>query len=301
MLKLKDNNGFTLLEVLVSFTLLSITVLVFFAVFPRLANVSNLNEENIVAANLAKKVLSVMVTQNEEILLKEDDLFQESYLRILEDSEDLNDFLSKLNIDEVEVIDDITYYHINASNEQFVVSIQNITKDHSPPSLLAVNVKVLNADKSKVLAENLGFINGTVVATIDDEEEEEEEEEEDNTNAGNYLDDILQLMKNNNDITKNNFKNKQEFFNIKENNHVNAKDRDAYILDTTTFYEAWSNECPLDIDTCYKVNDNGNEIIFSILNILDKSNKFYEIRVDIYDSVDDESPFESGSLVISKK
>jgi len=55
--KIKNSNGFSLIEILASIVLLTVVISLFLSVFPQMANMNNRNSGNLDAANIAKELL----------------------------------------------------------------------------------------------------------------------------------------------------------------------------------------------------------------------------------------------------
>jgi len=58
--KIKNTNGFTLIEILASIALLTVVISLFLSIFPQMANTNNRNGENLNAANVGKELLVEM-------------------------------------------------------------------------------------------------------------------------------------------------------------------------------------------------------------------------------------------------
>ncbi|WP_277584453.1 PulJ/GspJ family protein [Psychrobacillus antarcticus] len=57
---LKNNSGFTLIEILASVVLLTVVLSMFLSIFPQMANMNNRTGDNLEAANVGKEVLVKM-------------------------------------------------------------------------------------------------------------------------------------------------------------------------------------------------------------------------------------------------
>ncbi|PZX07073.1 prepilin-type N-terminal cleavage/methylation domain-containing protein [Psychrobacillus insolitus] len=57
---LKNNSGFTLIEILASVVLLTVVLSMFLSIFPQMANMNNRTGDNLDAANVGKEVLVKM-------------------------------------------------------------------------------------------------------------------------------------------------------------------------------------------------------------------------------------------------
>ena len=57
---LKNNNGFTLIEILASVVLLTVVLSMFLSIFPQMANMNNRTGDNLDAANVGKELLVEM-------------------------------------------------------------------------------------------------------------------------------------------------------------------------------------------------------------------------------------------------
>ena len=54
---LKNNSGFTLIEILASVVLLTVVLSMFLSIFPQMANMNNRTGDNLDAANVGKELL----------------------------------------------------------------------------------------------------------------------------------------------------------------------------------------------------------------------------------------------------
>ena len=57
---LKNNSGFTLIEILASVVLLTVVLSMFLSIFPQMANMNNSTGDNLDAANVGKELLVKM-------------------------------------------------------------------------------------------------------------------------------------------------------------------------------------------------------------------------------------------------
>ena len=66
---LKNNRGFTLIEILASVVLLTVVLSMFLSIFPQMANTNNRTGDNLDAANVGKEVLVRMKKLTYKILI----------------------------------------------------------------------------------------------------------------------------------------------------------------------------------------------------------------------------------------
>ncbi|OZM57871.1 hypothetical protein CIB95_05810 [Lottiidibacillus patelloidae] len=280
MVEHNNKNGFTLLEVLVSFTLLSIVILIFFSAFQRYALVSNINEDNLVAMNLAKKVTVGMEKNTNEILEKYGDFYDENaYLDINNEIE--NNFLNVEILEQLE-INNIPYYKVMSGDQVFFISIKNITADNNKVTEHAtINVEVLDSRLTKVVAENFGYIS-TIASNEEGGNTTNETTYEPDPLAEDLAGIVLTNMKNKKDKIENNYLSKttdSTFFDTSNTNHVASNQNHQF-----DFYNNKENiaNCPEE-NTCYKDTHSDQTYIFTIENVTENpSSSPYTIEVRVY-------------------
>lgn len=71
---LKNNSGFTLIEILASVVLLTVVLSIFLSIFPQMANMNNRTGDNLDAANVGKELLVKMKKLSYENITSETNL-----------------------------------------------------------------------------------------------------------------------------------------------------------------------------------------------------------------------------------
>jgi prepilin-type N-terminal cleavage/methylation domain-containing protein len=143
----KNENGFTLIEVLVSIVILFIILITFFSFFGQSLKFSGKNEEQLVSYNLASKTLRII-----ENTYKNTNMV---------DSITLNNCTSLGYPAALKnVLDSNCQYK---ENQMFYIPEVTITKqtfsEFSNPKVYLISVKIYSADR-KLLSETFGYIRG---------------------------------------------------------------------------------------------------------------------------------------------
>jgi prepilin-type N-terminal cleavage/methylation domain-containing protein len=281
MVELKNKNGFTLLEVLVSFTLLSIVILVFFSMFQRYAFISNNNEDNIVAMNLAEKIAAKIQHNSDAI--------EDRYFFIPNNSLNLNHNITDnfLNIDVNRQIDkdNTHYYEATVNNQPFLFTIENITRRESDSYLedhSTINVKVYDINYT-ILAENFAYIPN--------------KEWVDSDTVNKLLNEVVKEMQkeSNAKLVSNSFyQGGGLFFNLKEEVHWNKREGFTLLQNCRENCDSNGNQ-PI-----YYAYGNGNEeLFFTIQNVTSYGNKKCDIKVKIYDPFDLDGALQEETVEMS--
>jgi prepilin-type N-terminal cleavage/methylation domain-containing protein len=158
----RKEDGFTLIEVLVSLVLLSITMLVFFTVFQRYALVSVKNEDEIIAMNLARNTL-VRLQENSDYI-KPNFYDNEQYFDI--DNHLLNNqfFTNWISVEKKQSVQDIPYYVYSTVAADYYITIKNVVPIGSKEpkdnySLQTILIKIYKSDELKdEVAEIYGYL-----------------------------------------------------------------------------------------------------------------------------------------------
>jgi prepilin-type N-terminal cleavage/methylation domain-containing protein len=149
-------DGFTLIEVIVSIVILSIILTTFFSFFGQSLVFSGKNEEKLVAYNLASKTLKIAEKNFKNVLLPTQtkiEIFSTNIACINQQEE----LVSPTNLS-------LCYYKENQKNYYPEIIILKETTTFSTPTLFTVNVKIFNSVKTdpnrKLLSETFGYIRG---------------------------------------------------------------------------------------------------------------------------------------------
>lgn len=168
MLKgINKQDGFTLIEVLVSIVILSIILTTFFSFFSQSLIFSGKNEEKLVAYNLASKTLKI-VEQRYNNKLPSTQSTIEIFSNSTVCSEDLSTIAPDLKWDSTTSA--MCYYNQNQKKYYPEIVITNQATDftatpgYTTPTLFTINVKIFNFPKTvsnrKVLSETFGYVRG---------------------------------------------------------------------------------------------------------------------------------------------
>jgi prepilin-type N-terminal cleavage/methylation domain-containing protein len=162
MLKHKLNqDGFTLVEVLVSIVILSIVLTTFFSFFGQSLVFSGKNEEKLVAYNLAEKTMRIVESNYKNKLQP-----TQTKIVIPSTNNPCSNYSSGYPPELLEVTNPSTcYYKENQKNYYPYIIIMRQPTDFTAPSLFVINVKIYNSNiltdpNRKLLSETFGYIRG---------------------------------------------------------------------------------------------------------------------------------------------
>lgn len=152
--KILKQDGFTLLEVLVSIVLLFIILTSFFTFFSNSLIFSGKNEEELVSFNLASKTLKIIQDKYENTL-------DQSEYKIM-----CSNYPTAYPTELISVLNSSTcYYKENEINyyPEVTITKQTSAPYSGLPVLYVINVKIYNTDvpsNRKLLSETFGYIRG---------------------------------------------------------------------------------------------------------------------------------------------
>lgn len=141
MQKNTNQAGFTLLELIVSITILTLIFTVFFKFFSQAMLFQNRNEDEFVAINLAREVLSEV--ENSPELFTAAQIYPPFNISIQ----------SKLHIDSEGMF-------TNSKYEDYKLQLE-VTVDQEFPILRKVHIILLDATTNKMVTETYGYVKGT--------------------------------------------------------------------------------------------------------------------------------------------
>jgi prepilin-type N-terminal cleavage/methylation domain-containing protein len=158
--KIKQD-GFTLIEVLVSIVILGIILTTFISFFNQSLVFSGKNEEKLVAYNLASRTLKIVDNRFKNILPS-----TQPRIEILSTNISCSPTEEQpaLKWDATNPIPSLCYYTENQKKYFPEIIISKQTTDFSSPTLFTVNVKIYSAIKTdpkrKLLSETFGYVRG---------------------------------------------------------------------------------------------------------------------------------------------
>jgi prepilin-type N-terminal cleavage/methylation domain-containing protein len=149
-------DGFTLIEVLVSIVILSIILTTLFSFFGQSLLFSGKNEEKLVAYNLASKTLKVVEKNFKNTLLSNQQNIGISASNT-SCTNQMEELVSPTNLT-------ICYFIENKKSYYPYISITKESTSFASPVLFTVNVKIFNSanidPNRKLLSETFGYIRG---------------------------------------------------------------------------------------------------------------------------------------------
>lgn len=154
-------DGFTLVEVLVSIVILSIVLTTFFSFFGQSLVFSGKNEEKLVAYNLAEKTMRIVESNYKNKLLA-----TQTKIEISSTNIPCSNYSSGFSPELTAVTNPSTcYYRENQKNYYPHIIIMKQPTDFSAPTLFVISVKIYNSNNltdpnRKLLSETFGYIRG---------------------------------------------------------------------------------------------------------------------------------------------
>lgn len=137
---MKDNRGFTLVEVLASLTILGIVFIGFMTVFPQMTKFNEKTEDKLVTMNLAKQELARISNKSD----------------ILGDMQEINEEIKRYTHSDENGFDYVVDYYVKPDLDK--TSFDNFTKFEEVISLHKLHIKIIK--NGITISETFGYIEG---------------------------------------------------------------------------------------------------------------------------------------------